>query len=560
MLVWMSFRLRMPARPFSILILLSLLSLAVSTAGSANPQLSVYGTVWRRFGAISQGAVLVFAWTLGGQAAGRPDYVRTVLRGVSVGGFLTALYGIAQYAGWDPVLNPSGYHIGEGIWSIVRPPGTLGYVSYFSAWLVCVVFLSLALARIEGDRWWRCLAVCAAFTSAAATLLTGTRAAVLGLLVGFAVERYQRGTFRVTRRTLAWMGIVAVVSVAFWLSPAAWLLHSRVKWAQDDPWGGARLYLWKDSLRMAMHHPLLGCGPETFQANFPHYESAQLARAYPDFSHESPHNIFLDVLVAQGLAGLLPMLLLCGYALRRPVPWLTAALLGGAVCQQLIVFNLPVALIFYTTIALIVATTSSAVSCRRGPFAAFAVPASVALLYIAVRMATADHALAVARRQIDTGALSSAASSYALYARTQPGPTTADLWFSRAAFDFAQRASNPPARFQAMILAGSASLRSLKTAEDPFNAWYNLAMIWAARNNRTQTEQALRSAIAAHPNWFKPHWTLARLLCVDGRLDEAEHEASLAAYLDNGKHAEVLQALTLVRTLHLASPRSALRK
>src|SRR5258708_9588330 len=40
--------------------------------------------------------------------------------------------GIAQYFGLDPILPVAGYHIGEGIWTIVRPPSTLGYVSYFA--------------------------------------------------------------------------------------------------------------------------------------------------------------------------------------------------------------------------------------------------------------------------------------------------------------------------------------------------------------------------------------------------------------------------------------------
>ena len=68
---------------------------------------------------------------------------------------LTALYGIAQYFGWDPILPAAAYHIGEGIWTIVRPPGTLGYVSYFATWLLFVVFLSLALAALEESRSWR---------------------------------------------------------------------------------------------------------------------------------------------------------------------------------------------------------------------------------------------------------------------------------------------------------------------------------------------------------------------------------------------------------------------
>ena len=122
--------------------MLTLASLAVSTALSPNPSLSFYGTHWRQYGALAQAAVVIFAWALSAQDQ-RARAI--VLRTVSVPAALTALYGIAQYLGWDPILPAAGYHIGEGIWTIVRPPSTLGYVSYFATWLLFVFFLSLAL-------------------------------------------------------------------------------------------------------------------------------------------------------------------------------------------------------------------------------------------------------------------------------------------------------------------------------------------------------------------------------------------------------------------------------
>ena len=91
----------------------------------------------------------------------------------------------------------------------------------------------------------------------------------------------------------------------FYLSPAGLQLRSRTRWFLEDPWGGARPALWRDSLRMGLARPLLGFGPEVFTAEFPRYESISLAQAYPDFAHESPHNIFLDALISQGIPGLL---------------------------------------------------------------------------------------------------------------------------------------------------------------------------------------------------------------------------------------------------------------
>ena len=75
-------------------------------------------------------------------------------------------------------------------------------------------------------------------------------------------------------------------------------------WSGEDRMGGARLLLWRDSLRMAESRWAFGYGPETFSLEFPRHESIELARAYPDFYHESPHNIFLDALDSEGVVGL----------------------------------------------------------------------------------------------------------------------------------------------------------------------------------------------------------------------------------------------------------------
>src|SRR5437879_4710161 len=98
---------------FTLLVLASLISLAASTAASAHPALSFYGTNWRRYGALTQMAVLLFAWVVGAHAH-RAD---AMLRMVTAAGALTALYGIAQFFGWDPFLPAAGYHIGEGVWT-----------------------------------------------------------------------------------------------------------------------------------------------------------------------------------------------------------------------------------------------------------------------------------------------------------------------------------------------------------------------------------------------------------------------------------------------------------
>jgi Tfp pilus assembly protein PilF len=97
--------------------------------------------------------------------------------------------------------------------------------------------------------------------------------------------------------------------------------------------------------------------------------------------------------------------------------------------------------------------------------------------------------------------------------------------------------------------AMAAAIRSTRNAEEPQNAWLNLAFFYGRQNDFPHTESALRAAIRAAPNWYKPHWLLAQVLRAGGRLPEASGEAALAADLDGGKDAEVARTLAEIRAV-----------
>jgi hypothetical protein len=93
-------------------------------------------------------------------------------------------------------------------------------------------------------------------------------------------------------------------------------------------------------------------------------------------------------------------------------------------------------------------------------------------------------------------------------------------------------------------------VRATKTAEERQNAWYNLAMIDALRNDPSGVENGLRNAIQCAPNWFKPHWTLSQFLELTGHHAEARREAAIALELDGGHDPEVAATSTKI----LSSP------
>ena len=548
--------------PFSVWLAASLVSLGVSTVFSVNRAISVFGSTWREYGAVTQAAVLLFvamvASNVAGDAAGSGRAAKTMLRAVAAAAMACGAYGIAQYFGWDPLQPAAAYHVGEGIWTIVRPPGTMGYASYFATWLLMAVFLSLALAQWETRALWRRMAAAAAAVALVAMLLTGTRAAVLGFGAGGALWVWWSG-YRIPRRAVAVAAILAACGVGFCISPPGRQLRSRLRWFVEDPWGGARPLLWRDSLRMGIARPLAGYGPESFSAAFPHFESQELAAAYPNFAHESPHNMFLDALVSQGIPGLVVLLGLCGagfaaaWRMRprnpRVAACLAAALGAGIVSQQFTAMTVPAAVLFFTTIALAVGLASQAPELRSGlrwvsaAWVAAAPVAGLALAFLAFRLVAADQALERTRRGLAAADLPAASAAYDNYTRWRLPGAGADLWYSRALMELARKSTGMALIERALAQSGAAAGRSLQGAEEPFNAWYNAAQLAALENNYGATERCLRAAIGAHPYWFKPHWMLAQVLALQARGAEAEREARLALELDGGKDPEVVATL-----------------
>ena len=96
-------------------------------------------------------------------------------------------------------------------------------------------------------------------------------------------------------------------------------------------------------------------------------------------------------------------------------------------------------------------------------------------------------------------------------------------------------------------------MRATRNAEEPQNAWFNLAVFYGQQNDHAHTEQALRAAISSAPNWFKPHWILAQVLGLEGRFGEAQQEAERAADLNGGKNPEVMRTAAEIRALSQSS-------
>jgi hypothetical protein len=473
----------------------------------------------------------------------KPEALVAMLRAFAIAAIVASVYGILQYFDIDPLQVASAYHAEAGNSIIVRPPGTLGHADYFGWWLAIALFCSVALARVEIGIWkWLALLACA--LSGAAIVLSGTRSAMLAVAAGFLSQavfpRFNPGR----KHLLAGLACAGLL-LAFYFSPAGMRLRARVRWSSDEPIGGARPLLWRDSLHMSAARPWTGFGPETFPAEFPRYQSLELGRLLPDFYHESPHNIALDALTSEGIPGLLITLgwaVLGGYAAfhdRHRNGRRTQSPLGAALASALVascvasMFGAATAGPIFATLLVIAMLISldpedpvSRLVVKTAPVFAVSAPIAVCLGIFGVTLAVADFNLARFQR----------APSAALYSASQhtalPGAAE-DLYCSRRLATACGLACAKTAT--------EAAARATRTADNPPNAWYNLGMFSAEQNDEAKVEIALRTSVLLAPNWFKPHWALANLLALTGRVAEARREAEKAFLLDAGKDTDVSQ-------------------
>jgi O-antigen ligase len=514
------------------------LSLLLSTIFSVQPALSLVGTVWRRFGAIEQGAVIVIATAAASVAMSGARWRMSLFRAVSVSGAVASVYAIAQYFGIDPFLDPQLYTI-QVLGGIVRPPATMGHAIYLASWLAPVCVVAAAQAWNEIDPLWKRVQGCAALLTAAAIFLSGTRGATLGLAGGAVVLAARSpGAARLRRRIAFAAGGLAVLATLLAISPAgANLRHRMSQWKQDL--GGPRSGVWGESPQLVREFPVLGGGPETFAGEFRRVESAALSRAYPDFYHETPHNAFVDAATAQGIPGLfiLPGVFFAGWMGRaRPAgveAGLEGALVSIFICSLFASFSL-VEFLYLWTIAGIYCGSPEGAPVFKAGTAWLQVPATLlggTMAITAVLLSVPDFMNVEIQDAVDERRPTAAMAASGRAEAWSFGLPGYDLWRSREMATLARHLGNTPEAQAAWQLASEAATAAERSSEERFSAAFQSAVLAIASGNLTRAEQEARASIALAPNWYKPHLLLAQILGAMGRAGDAVSEQRLAAEL-----------------------------
>lgn len=263
------------------------------------------------------GSFYVARLFLGSSRGFRMILVATVCTGAAV-----SVYGIAQALGLDPFWSGS---LREG-----RTISSVGQANNLAAYLNLVVISALGLWPSAGRRSRLGLGALLLVTFLALAL-TYSRGGYLGLAVALTVLLVPR--FRA--RTWALASAIGMTLAAGMLAvalalPAARIIVERIAHravaTTDLGEGSIRMHLdlWRVGAQVALEHPLLGTGPETFPLVFRPY----LDQVLPDdraellgrFRLESPHNEFVGIAAEMGLPALaayLVFLVACAMACVR---------------------------------------------------------------------------------------------------------------------------------------------------------------------------------------------------------------------------------------------------
>jgi O-antigen ligase len=551
---------------FLIFAAIGAISLIASSLSSVDPQLSFFGTRWRYFGTVSQLAALAIGIAAAGCFTVHRAALFFSLRMISLAGLIAAVYALLQFFGIDPLLAPGLYTL---TFNITRPPSSLGHPGYLAGFETIVFFAALAARQAEKRCPWRfVLAACAGF-ALIAIFVSGTRAAVIAVVLCFPVFFAIRKV-RGLRGWTPWVLLVLSVAVfgLLMLVPQGRGLRQRVRQATQD-FGGPRLLVWKDTLELLGSRAFIGSGPETFTVVFPKVESRELYLRYPDFQQESPHNVFLDAAVAQGIPGLLELLFavtLAGWCAwkteeaNRDVAYILCA--GVAACvifHQFFAFTLPTYCGFLFLMSALVALSapSNLRKLELPPWGRVTLALSGTLLAVvlfasAAQLGFTDYAFARTDALLKHGDLADAVEQYHFARRWKFFGDSPDLWYSQ---QMAWAVGAVPAG-ELQQLARAEALEASRIAfenpgEDRVTAAYHRAILCASSGQQQQAENAARRLSLEAPNWYQPHWILSRLLVAGGHLEEGERESELALALVGDNEAELRQKMKLYQQVVL---------
>jgi O-antigen ligase len=315
-------RLTRPAIAPAVAALLGIV--AAATVLSSRRLLATIGLT-ERFGGLASLVLFVALGALVMTIAAREPHRLAGVAGAFVAAAgIAALYAVFQQAGIDR------YHFVESSGAPTRFPGsTLGNSNFLGGQLAIVLPLLAMLALRDRRRVARGALFVLGALIVAGMWIAQSRGGMLAAGIGLAVVGLLApGVHRRVRIAAGAAGAIVaagvIVSAALIAVPGFRTLPGPLRHLEVLRTGSTdvRGFEWSAAWRIAMHHPVLGTGPDTFAVEYPRYRSradgAQLGLVLSD----KPHNVLLETAADTGALGLgayLVVLALVGAAVARRV-------------------------------------------------------------------------------------------------------------------------------------------------------------------------------------------------------------------------------------------------
>ena|GEM_PF-2548119 len=327
-LPWIYFQIsKTPSRPLFYtgaegLLLVLFVALAVSAFYSIDRDISWNG-FYRIyvFGLLPITAFLLLFWI-----SAQEDAADMLTRWIMIGGAVAGLYGLLQVCGIEPF---SAMPRVRGF----RPWSSLGNPIYLGA--VCMMALTLTLGEFNRRKNDRGLIVALGCSQAAGLLLSLSRSAWVGTVVGILYLSWAQKR----KRMLEFTGAFVLISLLF--LPAVRERATEL-FSRSEVSNASRVEGWKGALQVWRAAPFLGSGPDTFFEAFRARRTLAYIRATStSVTQGHAHNDFLQMAATTGLLGvsaftaLIVVLGLKAWRKSRENP-LTAAPLAAA-CVALLV-------------------------------------------------------------------------------------------------------------------------------------------------------------------------------------------------------------------------------
>lgn len=300
-----------------------ILGLSLTLISSSNPVLSFYGSIERALGLRSY--LLFYLWFIllvsavlitSSVSVDRMNIniqkkIRRIMIAAVISGSLVSLYGILQVFNIDFLSWP------EAPYLTGRTFSSFGQPNFLASWLLFVIPSSFYLFFSTRRHWIKFLYFLAFTAQLICLFLTGSRGGLIALLLaGGAVLAWLFFLMAWPKRKKILASIFFLALAIISLAGLDYLSHGRVRDLAQFNMGsfGARVNLYHSAVEAISSRPFFGYGIDASREVFiKYYEPDWGIYGQVSQSADRAHNLFLDILLASGIFGLILYVILYGH-------------------------------------------------------------------------------------------------------------------------------------------------------------------------------------------------------------------------------------------------------